>query len=64
VKFAVLGGSSAETSSQQGSAQFLAASAFTGNKQDSGLKIVRFLESQGAKFSATADRQKVIAFLF
>lgn len=59
LRFAVLGGSSTESAKQKGAAQFLAASAFTGNNQNSGLRVVRYLESLGATFNATADREKV-----
>jgi predicted Zn-dependent peptidase len=55
-----VGGSSTETASQKGAAQFLAAAAYAGNQKNSGLRIVRFLESLGASFSATADREKVL----
>mmetsp|Transcript_5307 Transcript_5307/g.5807 ORF Transcript_5307/g.5807 Transcript_5307/m.5807 type:complete len:438 (+) Transcript_5307:66-1379(+) len=60
LRFAVLGGSSTESAKQKGAAQFLAASAFTGNNQNSGLRVVRYLESLGATFNATADREKIV----
>lgn len=60
LKFAVLGGSSTETSAQKGAAHFLSTTAFAGNRNESGLRIVRFLESLGANFSASADREKIV----
>eukprot|EP01039_Chlorochromonas_danica_P001985 gene1985-2165_t len=60
LRFAVLGGSSTETATQKGASQLLAAAAYAGNKKNSGLRIVRFLESLGAEFSATADREKIV----
>jgi predicted Zn-dependent peptidase len=60
LKFAVLGGSSTETAAQKGAAHFLSVAAFAGNKHESGLKLVRFLESHGVNFSATADREKIV----
>jgi len=60
IKFAVLGGSSSESATQKGAAQFLASTAFAGNEKNSGLRIVRFLESVGATFTATADREKIV----
>ena len=58
-KVAVLGGSSAETHAQKGSAHFLAANAYNGNGDFSGIRTVHFFEENGAKFSASADREKV-----
>lgn len=59
LKFALIGGSSTEKACQKGAAQFLAAAAFSGSAKTSGLRIVRFLESKGARFSASADREKI-----
>ena len=60
MQFALVGGSSTETCAQKGAAQFLSAAAYAGNKKNTGLRIVRFLESLGAEFSATADREKIV----
>ena len=59
LRFAVLGGSSSESGAQKGAANFLAAAAYAGNRRNTGLRVVRFLESLGATFSASADREKV-----
>lgn len=68
LKFAVMGGSSAETGAQRGASQLLAAAAFSGNGKNSGIRIVRFLESLGANFRCIADREKVfivcLSFVF
>ena len=59
IRVAVLGGSSAETLDEKGSAQLLASSAFDGNKNKSGLLTMREFEDIGAKVAATSDREKV-----
>ena len=60
LKFAVLGGSSTEKAAQKGAAHFLSTTAFAGNRNESGLRIVRSLESLGVHFSASADREKIV----
>lgn len=60
LKFAVAGGSGAETDAQKGAAHLLAVSAFAGNGCESGLKVVRSLEELGAVFSASVDREKIV----
>jgi predicted Zn-dependent peptidase len=55
----VLGGSSAESDEQKGAAHFLAAAAYSGNHKNSGLRVVRYLESLGAVVKSIADREKV-----
>lgn len=60
LQFAVVGGSSTETAAQKGAAHFLSVAAYAGNKKNTGLRFVRFLESLGAEFSATADREKIV----
>lgn len=59
IKVAVLGGSRSETWAQKGSAQFLAAAAYSGNHKNSGIRIVRYLESLGATIKSTADKEQV-----
>jgi len=59
-KVAVAGGSSTETTAQRGSAFMLASAGYAGNLQQSGLSLVRYLESIGAEFSASSDREKVV----
>lgn len=61
LKIAVVGGSSTETAAQRGSAQLLASSAFSaGSQSSSGLKIVRHLESLGARLASSSDREKIV----
>lgn len=59
-KVAVAGGSSTETAAQRGAAHLLASAAFAGNAKNSGLKYVRALELLGARFSASADKEKIV----
>jgi predicted Zn-dependent peptidase len=63
MNFSILAGSGSENLNEKGSAHMLAVSAFGGTAKRSGLRIVRDLENIGAKFTATADREKV-TFLF
>jgi len=60
LKFAVMGGSGAESESQKGAAQLLSVGAFAGNKYCSGLKVIRELEDIGATVSSTADKEKIV----
>lgn len=60
IRVAVLGGSSAETLDEKGSAQLLGSSAFDGNKNKSGLLTMREFEDIGAKVAATSDREKIV----
>ncbi len=55
----MLGGSSAESDEQKGAAHFLAAAAYSGNHKNSGLRVVRYLESLGAIVKSSADRERV-----
>ena len=59
-KFAVLGGSSAESKASKGAAHFLSTAAFAGNNSSSGMKIVNDLESLGATFQSYSDKEKVL----
>jgi len=59
MRFAVLGGSSAETEAEKGAAHFLSVSAFAGTQSKTGLRLVRELEDLGATISASADREKI-----
>lgn len=59
LKFAVLGGSSAETETEKGAAHLLSVSAFAGTGEKSGLRLMRELEDIGATVSASADREKI-----
>eukprot|EP01034_Spumella_vulgaris_P029253 gene29254-36271_t len=60
IKLAVLGGSRAETADQKGAAHFLAAAAYSGNNNNSGLRIVRYFESLGAVAKSSVDREKIV----
>lgn len=60
LKFAIFGGSGAETESQKGAAQLLATAAFQGNGDVSGLRIVRALESLGATIASSVDKEKIV----
>lgn len=60
IKFAVVGGSSVETAAQKGAAQFLAAAAYSGDKNNSALRTIKQLEKLGVKYSAEADREKIV----
>lgn len=60
LKVAVMSGSSAEAADQRGAAQLLAAAAFAGSGESTGLRVVRDLESVGATFSAYADKEKIV----
>lgn len=55
-----MGGSSAETAAEIGAAHFLSTAAFAGNRTNTGLRIVRFFESMGAKILSAADKEKVL----
>ena len=59
-KVAVAGGSSTETAAQRGAAHLLASAAFAGNANNTGLQFVRAFELLGARFSASADKEKVM----
>lgn len=59
-KVAVAGGSSTETAAQRGAAHLLASAAYAGTSNNSGLRLVRFLEELGARFSASSDREKIV----
>jgi len=59
-KFAVLGGSSAESKVSKGAAHFLSTAAFAGNNSSSGMKIVNDLESLGATFQSYSDKEKTV----
>jgi predicted Zn-dependent peptidase len=59
VKFTVLSGSSAESTSEKGAAQLLAVSSLAGTGNKSGLRLVRDLENLGAKVNAYATREKI-----
>lgn len=59
LKFAVLGGSSAETEEEKGAAHLLSVAAFAGTANKSGLRLMRELEDIGATVSASADREKI-----
>eukprot|EP01038_Epipyxis_sp_PR26KG_P004996 gene4996-6981_t len=59
LNFSILGGSSTESLKQKGAANLLANAAFAGNKDSSGLLVVRYLEFLGTKFSATSDKNKI-----
>lgn len=60
LKVAVMGGSAVESVAQKGAAQLLAAAAFAGSGEKSGLRIVRELENSGASFTAYADKEKIV----
>eukprot|EP01006_Ploeotia_vitrea_P019766 TRINITY_DN52006_c0_g1_i1.p1 TRINITY_DN52006_c0_g1~~TRINITY_DN52006_c0_g1_i1.p1 ORF type:complete len:434 (-),score=12.37 TRINITY_DN52006_c0_g1_i1:52-1353(-) len=59
LKFAVLGGASAETEEEKGAAHMLSVSAFAGTKNKNGIRLMRELEDIGATVSASADREKI-----
>ena len=59
LKFAVMGGSSAESKDERGSAHLLASAAFAGSAESTGLRMVRYLESLGATIDSYADKEKV-----
>jgi predicted Zn-dependent peptidase len=59
LKFAVMGGSSAETEEEKGAAHLLSVAAFAGTTNKSGLRLMRELEDIGASVSASADREKI-----
>lgn len=59
LKFAVLGGSSAEAEDEKGAAHLLSVAAFAGTMEKSGLRLMRELEDIGATVSASADREKI-----
>lgn len=59
MSFSILGGSGAESPSQKGSAQLLAAAAFAGTDKRSGIRLCRDLENLGAKIASSADKQKI-----
>lgn len=60
VKFAVVGGSSVETAAQKGAAQFLATAAYSGDKNNTAARTIKQLEKLGVKYTATADREKIV----
>jgi len=60
LKFAIGGGSSSEKPDQKGAAHFLSSAAFAGTSEASGVKMIRYLESIGATFSASADKDKIV----
>lgn len=60
VRIAVLGGSSAESVNNKGSAQFLAAGAYSGNQFNTGIRFMTYFETLGAKVNAVADREKIV----
>jgi len=60
IKFAILGGSRSEKSDEKGFAHFIAASALSGNKLNSGIRTVRYFETLGADFKSHADREKIV----
>jgi len=60
LKFAIFGGSGAETEAQKGAAQLLSVAAFQGNGEESGIRIVRALESVGATIKSSVDREKIV----
>lgn len=59
MKFSLLGGSSSELPHQKGAAHFLSLAAYSGNKKNTGLRVVRFLESLGSSIKASSDREKI-----
>lgn len=59
LKFAVLGGSSAEAEDEKGAAHLLSVAAFSGTGNKTGLRLMRELEDIGATVSASADREKI-----
>lgn len=59
IKIGILGGSSAETLAEKGSALVLASGAFDGNLNKSGVAVVREFEDIGAVVGATSDREKI-----
>lgn len=60
LKFAIMGGSRSELPHQKGAAHFLSIAAYSGNKKNSGLRLIRFLESLGTSIKASADREKIV----
>jgi predicted Zn-dependent peptidase len=62
LKFAVVGGSSAESLANKGAANYLAHAAYAGSQSISGNHLVKKLESLGASYSAYSDRDKVCSF--
>ncbi len=60
VDIAIMGGSSAESPSEQGFAHLLAAGALSGSAEKSGLRLCRDLENVGATISSTVDREKIV----
>ena len=62
-KFAVIGGSSAESEEEKGAAHLLSVAAFAGTTNKNGLRLMRELEDIGATVSASADREKVFFFV-
>lgn len=61
LKFAIYGGSGAETEDQKGAAQLLSVAAFQGgNGEQSGMRVVRALENLGATIKSSVDREKIV----
>lgn len=60
LKFSILGGSRSELAHQKGAAHFLSVAAYSGNRKNTGLRIIRFLESLGTSIKASSDREKIV----